>query len=63
MARLYAGARASEAVAICKTYEEICRARESGRIALLLTMEGAEPLGTDLDLLRIFYELGCAQFA
>ena len=58
VARLYAGAERAGQVDICKTYEEICRTRESGRIALLLTMEGAEPLGTDLDLLRIFYELG-----
>ena len=58
VARLYAGAERTGQVAICKTYEEICRIRESGRIALLLTMEGAEPLGTDLDLLRVFYELG-----
>ena len=58
VARLYAGAERAKQVTICKTYDEICRARESGRIALLLTMEGAEPLGTDLDLLRIFFELG-----
>ncbi len=58
VARLYAGAAQTEQVAVCKTYKEICRARESGRVALILTMEGAEPLGTDLDLLRIFYELG-----
>jgi membrane dipeptidase len=58
VARLYAGVEQGNAFAICKTWEEIRRAREQGRIALLLTMEGAEPLGADLDLLRIFYELG-----
>ncbi len=58
IARLYAGVAASDAFAICRTWKEIQRARENDRIALLLTMEGAEPLGTDLDLLRIFYELG-----
>ena len=58
VARLYAGAERARKVVVCKTYEEIWRTRESGRIALLLTMEGAEPLGTDLDLLRVFYELG-----
>ena len=58
VARLYAGIERTEAFALCRTYEEIQRARANGRIALLLTMEGAEPLGTDLDLLRIFYELG-----
>ena len=58
VARLYAAAERTGQVEICKTYEEICRARQNGRIALLLTMEGAEPLGTDLELVRIFYELG-----
>ena len=58
IARLYAGAQRTKQVTLCTTFEEISRARENGRIALLLTMEGAEPLGTDLDLLRIFYELG-----
>jgi membrane dipeptidase len=58
VARLYAGVEQTERLSICKTYRDICRAREGGQIALLLTMEGAEPLETDLDLLRIFYELG-----
>jgi membrane dipeptidase len=58
VARLYAGAERTGRMTVCETYEEICRAREKGRIALLLTMEGAEPLGTELDLLRVFYELG-----
>jgi len=43
---------------LCKTFAEIKKARATGRIGLLLTMEGAEPLGEDLNLLRIFYELG-----
>jgi membrane dipeptidase len=42
----------------CKTFAEIKKARAAGRIGLLLTMEGAEPLGEDLNLVRIFYELG-----
>jgi membrane dipeptidase len=33
-------------------------ARERNQIALLIAMEGVEPLGTDLDVLRVFYELG-----
>lgn len=44
--------------AICKSYSEIQKARESGRIALVITMEGVEPLGTNLDQLRAFYDLG-----
>jgi len=58
IARLYAETQACKRFAICKNYREIQRTREEGKIALLLTMEGAEPLGTDLDLLRVFYELG-----
>ncbi len=58
IARLYTETASSERLAICKSYHEIQKARETGRIALLITMEGAEPLGTDLDLLRVFYELG-----
>jgi membrane dipeptidase len=55
---LYAETVRSERFAICKSYHEIQKARETGRIALIITMEGAEPLGTDLNLLRVFYELG-----
>jgi membrane dipeptidase len=58
IARLYAEAASSERFTICKSYSEIVRAREAGKIALLITMEGVEPLGADLDVLRVFYELG-----
>ena len=58
VARLYAETAASERFAICKNYREIQAARETGKIAFLITMEGIEPLGTDLNQLRVFYELG-----
>jgi membrane dipeptidase len=58
IARLYAETAASERFAICKNYREIQAARETGKIAFLITMEGIEPLGTDLNQLRVFYELG-----
>jgi membrane dipeptidase len=58
IARLYAEAELSQHFAICKSYEDIQKTRETGKISLLVTMEGAEPLGSDLDLLRVFYELG-----
>lgn len=45
-------------VVLCRTYGEIMAAHEGGRIGLLLSFEGAEPLGNDLRLLRTFYELG-----
>ena len=58
IARLYAETQACQQFAICKNYREIQQARAKRKIALLITFEGVEPLGTDLDLLRIFYELG-----
>jgi membrane dipeptidase len=58
IARLYAETQACEQFTICKNYREIQQARAKGKIALFITFEGVEPLGTDPDLLRIFYELG-----
>jgi membrane dipeptidase len=58
IARLYAEVETSDQLAICKSCQEILRARAAGKIALLITMEGVEPLGVDLNLLRVFFELG-----
>jgi membrane dipeptidase len=58
IARVYAEAEQCARFAICKSYPEILDARKNRKIALLITMEGVEPLGTDLELLRAFYELG-----
>ena len=58
IARLYTEVSESDRFAICRSYQEILEARGQNKIALLITMEGVEPIGTDLDLLRIFYELG-----
>jgi membrane dipeptidase len=58
IARLLVETQACQRFAICKSYQDIQKARKGGKIALLITMEGAEPLGTDLNLLRVFYELG-----
>ena len=58
VARLYAEVAETPEFAICKSGGDIARARQAGQIALVITMEGVEPLGTDLDLLRVFYELG-----
>jgi membrane dipeptidase len=58
IARAYAGVEECTRFSICKSYRDIVDARKLGKIALLITMEGVEPLGTDLDLLRTFYELG-----
>lgn len=43
---------------ICYNGEDMELARDSGKIGFLLSLEGAEPIGTDLSLLRVFYELG-----
>ena len=59
VAQLYAEVdRANGRFAICKTSDEIKRARQENKIAIVITMEGVEPLGEDLNLLRVFYELG-----
>jgi len=58
IARLYLEVDAAPDFAICRSYREILEARQKNKIAFLLTMEGVEPLGNDLDLLRVFYELG-----
>jgi membrane dipeptidase len=49
---------AAPEVVICRKYADIERARTAGQIGVLITMEGVEPLGSDLHLLRAFYELG-----
>ena len=58
IARLFVETQTCKRFEICKSYQDIEKARKEAKIALLITMEGAEPLGADLNLLRIFYELG-----
>ncbi|HZS17010.1 MAG TPA: dipeptidase [Candidatus Udaeobacter sp.] len=58
IARLYAETQACPEFAVCKSYRDIQSVSKKEKIGLLITMEGAEPLGTDLNLLRVFYELG-----
>src|SRR5947207_12616661 len=58
IARVYAEAEQCPRLGICKSYQEILHVRKDRKIALLITMEGVEPLGTDSELLRVFYELG-----
>src|SRR6185437_2278539 len=54
ISRLYAEVDKTERFAICKSFDDIARARANNRIALFFTMEGVEPLGEDLHLLRVF---------
>ena len=58
VARIYVEVERCDRLAICRSYAEIKRARAQGKTALLIAMEGVEPLGTDRELLRSFYELG-----
>ena len=58
VARIYLEVERCQRFAICRSYAQIKHAREQGKIGLLIAMEGAEPIGADLNLLRIFYELG-----
>src|SRR5207245_7023425 len=58
VARLHAEVEQTDRFAICKTFAEIEQTRAANKIALVITMEGVEPLGEDLNLLRAFYEFG-----
>lgn len=58
IARLYHEADGNNRVVLCRSSPDIATARAAGKIAILIAMEGVEPLGDDLDLLRIFYALG-----
>jgi membrane dipeptidase len=58
VACLYAEVEKTDRFAICRAYDQIARARAENKIALIITMEGVEPLGDDLNLLRVFYQLG-----
>jgi len=58
IAQLYSEVANAPPFVICRTHDEILRARTAKKIALLITMEGVEPLGEDLNLLRVFYEFG-----
>lgn len=44
--------------ALCRDTKEAGIAIKNGRIAIFLSLEGAEPLGNDLLLLQTFYSLG-----
>ena len=58
VASLYEDIAESPSAVLCRTYGDIERAKQAGKVGLILGMEGAEPLGADIQLLRIFYELG-----
>jgi len=43
---------------LCRTIAEARAAKAAGEVALILSLEGADPIQNDLGLLRAFYELG-----
>lgn len=45
-------------IQLCTTYDDILAAHRSHRLAILLSLEGVDPLTNDLGLLPIFYKLG-----
>lgn len=50
--------RHSEDVALVTSSSELRATREAGRIALVLALEGMEPVGADVDLIDTFWHLG-----
>ncbi len=61
IARIVAEAQDPEAARdfiVCRSLRDIDTARAAHKIGLVITMEGVEPLGTDLNLLHIFHQLG-----
>jgi membrane dipeptidase len=50
-------------VAICTTGPQINEAIDSGRIACILALEGAEGVGRDLDVLATYYRVGVRMIA
>ncbi|CAB4651841.1 unannotated protein [freshwater metagenome] len=45
-------------VAICLTSQDLVAARAQGKIALLIAIEGAEPLGSSVDFFDLFFRMG-----
>ena len=45
-------------IELAKSYADVVRINEAGKIAVLLSFEGAEMLGQDLSTLRLFYQVG-----
>ncbi len=58
IAALHAELDETPRAALCSTSAEVVAAAKSGKKAFVLSLEGAEPLGSDLRLLRIFHRLG-----
>lgn len=53
----------SQDVAICLTGDDVRRTAGSGRIALVLALEGSEPIGNNLSVIDVFHRLGVRMVA
>lgn len=49
---------ATSGAALCTSHDGILRATSQGKRGFILGMEGVDPLGSDLNLLSVFYRLG-----
>ncbi|MBP1971500.1 membrane dipeptidase [Virgibacillus natechei] len=45
-------------IMLCKNVQDIKQAKQSGKVGIMLSFEGVEPLHSDVNLVRVFYELG-----
>jgi len=55
---LYEEIQSSSKSILCTNFKCLKEATEEKKIGFILGMEGSEPLGSDIQLLRIFYKLG-----
>jgi len=58
IATLYEEIDESPSSMLCRTPDDLRTAKKEGKRGFLIGLEGAEPLGSDIQLLRIFYDLG-----
>jgi membrane dipeptidase len=47
-----------ERIALCATMSEVDAANAAGKTGIMISLEGADPVGNDIRLLSIFYRLG-----
>ena len=58
VAGAYREIAANEGLVLAETVADIRNAKRDGKLALMLSFEGVDPLGNSLDLLPVFHKLG-----
>lgn len=48
----------SDKLMLCRSYDDMEKAMKENKVGILISFEGVEPLYNDINMLRIFYELG-----